>query len=235
MFEKVRRGQSSYIAAFNNPILDDDILRVPRVKTVSIDGVPLRCRGGIHIEVGHRHIFRVCNERVPWRVSVAYGCCGESSPKLRLSPRDPIDKDVLRFPKSKADGTASHVRAVLVHIIPLLAVAVEERLAMSTDGKGVSTQPESRRTLCICDADTILRPIADVIVPGQLSLDANVTVLKVQNIHNFGDSVVAFGYLDLSVLTALLESVHNVSRVIFAPRWRDGAEAASFVHASQSW
>lgn len=109
MFEKTRRGQSSYIAAFNNPILDDDILGVPRVKTISIDGIPLRCRGGIHIEVGHRHIFRVCNERVPWGVSVAYGCCGESSPKLRLSPRDTIDKDVLRFPKSKADGTAGHV------------------------------------------------------------------------------------------------------------------------------
>jgi hypothetical protein len=158
-----------------------------------------------------------------------------NSPKLWLPPCDPVDEHVLRLPQCQADGSPGHVRSVLVDIVPLLAVAEEEGFPMPSDGEGISPQSEGSASLRIGNADGVSSPVIDVIIPRKLAFYADITVLQVQDIHHFGDGVVAFGDFDLPILPALLERVHDRATIIFAARGGDGAKGASFIHAGQSW
>jgi hypothetical protein len=54
-----------YITACHDPVLDDDILRVPAIEAISVDGVPLRVGRRVHVQVRHCDVLRVGDEGVP--------------------------------------------------------------------------------------------------------------------------------------------------------------------------
>ena len=120
-----------------------------------------------------------------------------------------------------------------VLIVPFLAIAEEKRLAVSLQGEILASKSPGSGSRCICDADTVTKPVLDVIVPSQRAAYGNFAVLEVEDIHHFGNSVGAFRDVNLSILSALFEGVHERRRVIFRAGGSDSAETASLGHPSE--
>lgn len=92
-------SRETNVATLYNPVLDGDVLRIPGIKAISVDGVPLRGRSGVHVEIGHCYIFGICDECVPVLRSVVCSVQQiEPLPKLWLPPRYAINKHILRLP-----------------------------------------------------------------------------------------------------------------------------------------
>ena len=155
-------------------------------------------------------------------------------PELRLSPSDPIDKNILSIPQCQRDRSSSLITSISILIIPLLPIPKEERFPMPSYRKRVPADPPSSGALCVRDPDTVPQPVLDVVVPCEFSLDGDIAVLQILHIHDLGDGVISFHNLDLPVFAALLECVHNKGAVIFASAGSYGAKTARLVHAGQS-
>lgn len=161
-------------------------------------------------------------------------CVGRILPELRLPPRNPIDKHILRLPQREVDRSSLHIATIPIGINPRLAVAVEKRFPVAPDVEIGSTQPERCASLRVRHAHTGAFPIVHVGAPGELALDRDVAVLQVEIVHDFGDSEVTFGDFDLTILSTLLEGIHDGDRIVFtAAVWCYRTEASFLGHAGE--
>ena len=120
------------------------------------------------------------------------------------------------MPKGQADGSAILIALVPILIIPQLAIAIEQGLPEASQADVDAAQLPSGGSTRIGHADTITQPILDIRAPFQSSIDLNVTVVQVCGSHHLTDIEEALGQHDLAILTALLERVEDLWRVILA-------------------
>lgn len=190
----------AYIAARHGPVADDNVLRVPRVRPVGVDRLPLRVARGVHVQVRHGHVLRVCDEGMP---------------ELRLSPGDAVDVDVRPPPHREGYRPSVLVRAVPVLVDPRLPVAVEQRLPVPPHGDVVAAEQPGRRPPRVGDAVGRPQPVGDVVGgPDELAEDADVAVGEVRRVHDLPDVECALGEDDGAVLAAFLEGVEDLRRVV---------------------
>lgn len=101
------------IATRHDPVGDPDVPSVPDISSIGVDSCPPGRRGGIHVEVGHLNVLRICDKGVP---------------ELGLPPGNTVHQDISSSPDCQADRPARLVAFVLILVIPSLTVPKEERL-----------------------------------------------------------------------------------------------------------
>lgn len=211
-------GGKTHVSRSDGPVSKSDVLRIPRVCTVSIDRRPLGRRSRVHVQVGHGHVLRVGDEGVP---------------ELALTPGYAVDPDIVGVPERQGDGPAVLVALVPVLIVPDLAVAVEEGLAVALEGDVLPADEPGGRAAGVDDGDTVLQPVGDVVAaPDEGAVDVDVDVAEVVSAHDLADVVGALGDDNGASLAALLEGIEDLGRVVGC-RWgvgRDGACGSVFDH-----
>jgi len=162
-------------------------------------------------------------------------CCCRDIPELGLPPSNSINPYVLRMPECQTDGPTGHVAPITVHVVPLLPIAKEECFTVTLQSEVLTAQTECCTSLGICHTNAVADPVLDIVAPSQFAANGDVTVVEVQDVHDFGDGIITFHDLNLTVLATLLEGVHDERAVILGAGRSDGAEGASLGHTSKRW
>jgi hypothetical protein len=62
---------------------------------------------------------------------------------------------------------------------------------VAQEGEVLTVESEGGAALSVCNAQAVAHPVLDIVAPSKLATDGDVAVLEVQDVHYFGDGVVA--------------------------------------------
>lgn len=107
---RVALGRDAIVAILHRPILQQNVPRVPRVSAVCVDSAISVGARRIHIDIAHRHVLAVSDER---------------GPELRLDDIQVFHQEICRVVECHCDGPPGLVGVVPVLRVPGLAVPVQ--------------------------------------------------------------------------------------------------------------